>query len=247
MSLEGKIAELVTAANGLISTFNGKRNEIDKAVSKAISAVPEFFKVWYVDQVNGSDKNDGSLKSPFSSIERAVDATPLGGAAEISLLSDYEAERRVHISGKWIQICGYEQRKKYTVKYYAEKSDGKDRLFLAGFLLTRGGEINLGRLSINLPSSQGEPDEKFNVYPTSLFHTWGWGGSGLLIAKIWDSTVEAPDDFKGWVVGNTGIGVVFSINTVEFSKNLAGKYIGGVKSGTDPKSLPWLVSNVDVL
>ncbi|MCD4502058.1 hypothetical protein [Chromobacterium vaccinii] len=247
MSLEGKIAELVTATNGLISTFNGKKNEIDQAVSKAVMAVPVLFKTWYVDQLSGSDKNDGSLKSPFASIGRAVEATPLGGAAEINLLSDYVAESRVHISGKWIQVCGYEQRKKYTVKYYADKADGNEKLFLTGFLLTRGGEVNLGRLNIYLPSAQGEPDSKFNVYPTSLFHTWGWGGSGLLVAKIWDSKVEAPDDFKGWIVGNTAIGVVFSINTVEFSQNLAGKYIGGVKSGTDPKSLSWLVSNIDIL
>lgn len=66
MSLETQIAALVTAANALTESVNGKMTEINQKVNDAVASVPgsvksylEFRTAYYLDSVNGNDANDG--------------------------------------------------------------------------------------------------------------------------------------------------------------------------------------------
>ncbi|MEO2217418.1 hypothetical protein ABGV49_10160 [Chromobacterium vaccinii] len=245
MSLEGKIAELVTATNGLISTFNGKKNEIDQSVLKAVAAVPNLLKTWYVDQAKGDDKNNGSENSPFSSIEAALNATPFGGGAVVFLKSDYVADRRVAVNGKFLYIVGAGDRKKYTVKYCDATYNGEDVRILSGFLFDFGAAISIGNLDIKLPSIAGDNPERMNTGYVSMFSSVAWGGQPVMQVKLWNSTISAPDDFKGWLVNSGGAAVAFEVATVKFSENLKGKYINGVPGGTLPSTLKWVLTNID--
>ncbi|WP_162939262.1 hypothetical protein [Pseudomonas sp. TMW 2.1634] len=82
MSLESQIADLVSAANGLITVFSAKKSSIDAAVAAAIAAVPANKKIFYVHQLNGLDTNDGSITAPLKTIDKALANTPYGGSAQ---------------------------------------------------------------------------------------------------------------------------------------------------------------------
>lgn len=246
MSLEGKIAELVTATNGLISTFNGKKNEIDQSVLKAVAAVPNLLKTWYVDQAKGDDKNNGSESSPFFSIEAALNATPFGGGAVVFLSSDYVADRRIAVNGKFLYIIGVGDRKKYTVKYCDYLYNGEKIRILSGFSFDFGASVSVGNIDFKLPSIVGDEPDKMNFGYTSLFSSVAWGGQPVMQVKLWNSTVFAPDDFKGWLVNSGGAAIAFVGSSVKFSENLKGKYVYGVSGGTLPSTLNWVLTNIDV-
>ncbi len=56
----------------------------------AINAVPNITnKTFYIDQVNGSDNNDGSQSLPFKTLQKAFNNIPPGGFGVIKLLNDY--------------------------------------------------------------------------------------------------------------------------------------------------------------
>ncbi|MEJ8676009.1 hypothetical protein [Chromobacterium amazonense] len=246
MSLEGKIAELVTAANGLISVFSGKKNEIDKAVSAAVVAVPELRKRWYVDQVNGSDSNPGTEKLPFANIKKAVDATPVGGVAVIFLKSDCDLADLVVITGKCIQIYGMPRKKKIKVSYYDAVLADQPKRYLSGFFLDYGSQMILEGVEIVLPSGEKEDSGKTNTHYTSFIKTSGWSSSPILAVSFADCKFTIPDSFKGWLLGGPGV-VSFTISSAEVEGKLQGRYVYNIAAGSKSVEQIRILTNVEIL
>ena len=55
-------------------------------------ALGQFSRTFYVDADNGDDSNAGSSDSPFKTIKKAVNSTPVGGKAIIRLKGDFLIE-----------------------------------------------------------------------------------------------------------------------------------------------------------
>ena len=68
MSLEQQIGALVKASENLTGAVNGKIGEIDKAVEKAVKAIPNLSKTFYVDAINGNDSGLGDSYTPLKTI-----------------------------------------------------------------------------------------------------------------------------------------------------------------------------------
>ncbi len=85
-----EIGALIDSVNEMTQTVANKNAEIDKKVDEATSAVPETIKkhmnvLVYVDAVNGSDNNDGTLGSQFKTIQTAVEFAPPNSVVNVIL------------------------------------------------------------------------------------------------------------------------------------------------------------------
>ena len=64
-------------------------------------------KVFYVDQENGDDGNDGSQNAPFKTLNKAIDSVPNGGVGDIVLLSNVDLTNSISVIDKTIVIRSY--------------------------------------------------------------------------------------------------------------------------------------------
>lgn len=97
MSLESQIAALVSAANSLTSQVAGKMNQIDQKVDEATASVPRVIRKlsqqsFFIDAIAGDDNNDGSIDSPFKTVN-AANSRAVNG----SYIALYFRENQTHV------------------------------------------------------------------------------------------------------------------------------------------------------
>lgn len=93
MSLTQNIADMVKAANHLTDEVSGKIEEIDDKNNHFVASFLSNLRtntnlVYYVDQINGDDTNDGSRNAPKCNISSLISEAPSGCNITISCLSD---------------------------------------------------------------------------------------------------------------------------------------------------------------
>ena len=122
---EPKLVSIIQKdANGNLFTKQVKnRGMIKKELWDDVGgALGQFSKIFYIDQLNGNDNNEGTADAPFKTIKKAIYATPLAGACDVFLIGDYylkASENRTNISGgRKIRIFGaYTGNEKLTLEY----------------------------------------------------------------------------------------------------------------------------------
>lgn len=161
MALEQTIADLVSAANNLTSSVNGKMGEIDQAVDAAVAGIPaavrkNMGRTVYLDQSAGSDSNDGTSPSKaFATMSKVGSETPAGSTVFVQLVSDYEfseAEKVAFVATQ-VQIGRYGTTRK-KLKFSYTISDGY--YICAGFVASRNCSFNFLDLDIELPDVPAE-------------------------------------------------------------------------------------------
>ncbi|MEO9385603.1 hypothetical protein [Chromobacterium phragmitis] len=235
MSLEGKIAELVTATNGLINTFIGKRQEIDKAVERAITTIPQNERTYYVDAKSGSDGNAGGQDAPLASIKKALDLTPVGGVCSVKLLSDYVLDRSISVVGRYLIVSASRGSQiKLSASYYLV---GDKDAVIGRFICYSGSSVELENINIVLPSSLSIKPAPVPSHSNALVCAAMDGGPAILALKLNFCNITPADDFVGSLIGCPSSFLVLQCNGVDFPKNFGGKYIYRVAANTDPATL----------
>lgn len=237
MSLEGKIAELVTATNGLINTFIGKRQEIDKAVERAVATIPKNERIYYVDAISGLDSNTGERNSPFATIKKALDSTPVGGVCTVFLLTDYALRTGVGVNGRYLRLSGVtdgQARVKIIPGYYPSPNDES---WIGRFGCGCGGVVEINNIDLALPSSTGVVPAPAKNHVTSFVSSAMDGGQAVVSLKLNNCNITAPDDFVGTLIGCPTSFLVLQCNGVNFPDSFGGKYIYQVAAQTDPAML----------
>ncbi|MFB9160363.1 hypothetical protein [Chromobacterium violaceum] len=235
MSLEGKIAELVTATNGLINTFIGKRQEIDKAVERAITTIPQNERTYYVDAKSGSDENAGGQDAPLASIKKALDLTPAGGVCTVKLLSDYVLDRAISVVGRYLVVSAPRGSQiKLLVSYFLA---GEKDAVIGRFICYRGSSVELENVNIVLPSALSIKPIPVSSHSNAIVCAAMDGGPAILSLKLNFCNISPADDFVGSLIGCPSSFLVLQCNGVDFPKNFGGKYIHRVAANTDPATL----------
>ncbi|HAV1510752.1 TPA: hypothetical protein JG810_004518 [Vibrio parahaemolyticus] len=110
-----EIGALIDSVNQLTGTVAGKMGQIDQKMVElektAKNAVfSEMTKTIYVDQLNGSDSNQGTSSDPLKSIATAISKVPNGGQVNIVCKSDitdiYGANSRTEYEEVFYIISG---------------------------------------------------------------------------------------------------------------------------------------------
>jgi hypothetical protein len=255
MSLESQIADLVTATNSLITTFNTKKSGIDAAVAAAIAAVPEMNKVWYVDQINGLDSNAGTPSAPFKSINKAVSSTPATGVCNVYLENDYSFDSVVPVSCLYLLVYGHKAATtgvtpKLKAKYaQINNSDGTVTTTLNGFnLYAQGANVELRNCDLVLPSAAGVNPAPSNTRLCSFIKT-NAGSSvppsiGVSLEIV---NVTKAADFFGRLIGLSTSTLSLACYGTTFPSDFAGLYVNNAAAGATTVSIPNITSNLSTL
>lgn len=78
-------AEQTAASNNLALEVSGKVDQINQALAKAVEVAPTMQRRFYIDPTRGDDANDGSTDTPFSTVNRAIELSVIGGHTEVIL------------------------------------------------------------------------------------------------------------------------------------------------------------------
>ncbi|MGE8395629.1 hypothetical protein HFV04_013030 [Pseudomonas sp. BIGb0427] len=245
MSLETDVANLVTKTTDLISYFNGKKAGIDAAVAAAVAAVPNMERTWFVDYLAGDDQGAGNLQTPFKTINKAVASTPVGGACNIRLMSDYTHSGALVVSVDRLNICSDTPgvKRKFNMSYYLG-ADGNNGL--SGFALASSSSLGFLDLTLTLPSPAGitpAPGGTANVMLKS-YSTQITSSQALKFAAC---DVQMAADFGGWLMLQHVNAVILQAVSTNFSSTFPGRYIFGVAAGTPSKDLSNVLTNLATL
>lgn len=140
MSLETQVTALVGAANHLTETVASKVGQIDDKVNKAVKAIPELHKTFYVDWNAGNNEALGTLSAPLKTIHEAVNRTPLNGSVAIHLMKNQEhfmsGESAVYTNAtnKTITLRAYGTGSKPVIKMGV--NDTRLGSYITGFLVS---------------------------------------------------------------------------------------------------------------
>ncbi|MFK0086494.1 hypothetical protein ACIQUS_04285 [Pseudomonas sp. NPDC090755] len=253
MSLETDVANLVTKTTTLIDYFNGKKAGIDAAVAAAVAAVPETSRTWYVDQVSGLDTNLGSKSSPFKSIEKAIKSTPAAGSCTVNLMGDYTLDYLIVSTCAYLFLYGglLATAPKLRAGYYqtTDAATGVKTTQLGGFLLMgQASSIELRQVDPVLPAATGVTPTPTSIRLCSLIRTNAGSNLPPLVGVTLSTlTVSMDSTFAGALVGISTSSVVLNCTATTFPSDFGGKYIGGVASGTEPKTLNNVLTNLSAL
>lgn len=252
MSLETDVANLVTKAESLISYFTGRKTSIDQSVAAAIAAVPETSRTWYVDQVAGLDTNAGTKDAPFKTIDKALKSTPNSGTCQINLMNDYTLDYGIVSTCAYVYIYGglAATSPKLRLKYYAlNQSDGTTITQLGGFLfLAQCSNFEMRQVDLVLPATTGvTPVPSLSRQCSFLRTNAGSNLPPVLGVSLETFTITMDPTFFGWLVGASTCSVILNANGMVFPSGFGGKYFNGVASGTDPKTLNNILTNLSSL
>lgn len=243
MSLESQIADLVSATNTLIATFNTKKTGIDAAVAAAIAAVPVNKKIFYVHQLNGIDTNDGTINAPLKTIDKALANTPYGGICAILLQADYTMTANVaNIEGRFLELRSDDPANRRFLRpvYY----DVSGVTQLTAFPASGGNALHLRDLKVELPSAAGLTVTAIN---NCLMRAGSTTSSAVFPIKMTDTTVTDLAGATANIVSAGASAVIFECIGVTFPASFGGRYISGVPSGTAPNTLANVMSNLNGL
>lgn len=243
MSLESQIADLVSAANSLITTFSTKKAGIDAAVAAAISATPEMKKIWNVDPVGGLDTNAGTAASPLKTINKAIANTPVTGVCQVQLLGDYVVDSPIAVNVGLLRIVGDGAKRGLNFKYFY----GADAASaLGGFVYGEGCQgMEIANCTLALPTITGVAVSGMSTRGASAFRTYGATTLPTLCCLGLNAcTVTKAADFVGALITTSLAGVSLQVSSTTFPSDMAGKYIGGIAAGTNPNTLSNILTNL---
>jgi len=252
MSLESQIADLVSATNTLITTFNGKKNEITMAVNAAIAAVPDTSRTWWVDQVNGLDTNAGNTQAaPFKTINKALASTPSSGQCNVYLLSDYTMTANIGVTCAYLVLYGANAvtsgvAPKFRPQYFLA-SDGTTQM--AGFIFySQGSNVEMRNVDLVLPSVAGQVPAPTITRVCAFLKTNASSSLPPVLGVVLQTVVVTKAaDFYGSLIGLSASTLAFGCFAVTFPSDMAGKYVSTVGAGVATNTLSQVTTNLSTL
>ena len=191
---------------------------------KMYNELSDMEKIFYVDQINGDDSNDGSNVSPFKTLQKAIDDIPTGGLADIHIVGDYVLTSNISIDRKTrvslilygtLTTTEYSPRTNYTGIYSINVIDSKVCVDINSY--------NNAKIVVPAKTSTNDVDPGhygiFNVTCDSNF------------ANIKLFLVTAEDDYNPIIV-NSGFGLV-SVDECKSNEPKLNVKIVGYYSGTN--------------
>ncbi len=242
MSLETEVAALTAVNNKLVDTVNGKMAGINAAVSAAVAAAPLIHRTFYIDQQMGDDGNLGTSASPFKTLAAAIAATPAGGRCEAWLLKDYTLAEHCYLNGRRLSLRAEagSGRKLILNEFMVA---GTQNVRMGCFWQSDGSTLDFAQMTISLPaSSAGDLDAYYSL-------AFGSGASSPVLhqMRFYNCVLELRGTFRGRLFGPNAALYALAVSGTSIPAALAGAIVPGVAAGTDPKTLPHIITNVPTL
>ena len=190
--------------------------------------------VYWVDPIGGDNTNDGLLASTaLQTINAAIAKTPPGSYVLVKLLGDYTMEASIESGGRMIRLIGRNSSDVAAQHLFTQTVSGGEARRL---ICQNGGGFQLAKLDVMLTKSviSSGPPAFVSGHQKSLY---------LLDCGI---DVEAGVTTVS-VMGQDGIAILEVDTVTALDDAIAGKWVGGVSSGTSSASLGKLLTNLTTL
>lgn len=254
MSLTEDITSLVSRATALIDAFNNKKAAIDAAVADAVAAVPAMNRTVYLDQIGGSDANDGAAEaSAVRTMSRAVALIGAGRAGMVMLMADYtfDVPRLALPPNITLHIRSTKPAvRKIKLPVLPSLDQTSYQQEVAGFFAPEYGrvEVTLYRVNLEFPAAPvGGGVLAPSRYSSFLGSHLSVGPTSLSVA-VSTAEIIRPAGGVGVLIGAmeqrpTHIG----LQVATYPAEMAGNWIAGVAAGTAASGLRWLNTTLNTL
>lgn len=202
-----------------------------------------------VNQLTGSDDAQGVEGDPYKTIERALEDTPRGGICFCSVEGDYHMDKRLEIDGFRLILDQVDSERRNLT--FDRDQLGTNTVFrrLTGFNLSNGGFIHVSGWTIVMPPLDGN----WGAYPeftqSSVFFTSANIASGLTGISVSFCDLEFPSQPFGALMNGTAPMAVYFASVTASDQPINGNLIRNVtdSAGTDTNTLPYLLTNLDLV
>lgn len=258
MSLTEGIGQLTARVDALINTFETKKAGIDAAVQSALRAAVSNYVRYYLDQVNGDDKAEGTISAPIKSIREAIRRISSGWILEIGFLGDYhmEAERYNMPRGSFITLFGQGGNglnpatwPKLVMTMLPVESV-EDQYRVSGFHADRQGVAGLcfNHMKIVFPKQLDNTTHYASAHNAFLSTNSSYGPPHLFMDLSFCDIQRPETNAAGYLIGAGGRCVSLSLrNTTYPEERMAGRWISGIVANTAVKDASTVLSNLKTL
>ncbi len=251
-----QINQLIGGYTDLKQYFEDVRGTIDAKVADLYAArlnLPAAMRrKVYVDQINGSDGNDGRLESPVSSIGQAMKSCVPLGLLDIVLMTDYEADaaRWVMRPGSAVYLRSHSAMNTlHLTMQPSDERDGEVKYEVSGFY----GSYEAPPATLQINNVHVKFPEEEQIHPVygpnycALFGANGSGGPALMACEIVNSVLEMPSGGEGYVIGARNRNVALAVKGTTQIGNFAGRWVSDIAGGTLTTDAPNVLSNLTSL
>lgn len=217
-----QISSLIGGYTALKQYFEGIRANINSDLNAAANRVGDTRRVFFVDQENGDDTNDGATpQSPLKTLNKASERSVWGGYLGVRLMNDYVVDQDVTFRPGSVQIRSDIQGLMRNISFADYENNGT----IQSARLATTQDI----CSFNLESI------RLNSRVTDAISTrrYMFAAHGAVFITLTSSEIAASegDNLRFLQAGAGGKG--FSLINSVASEHMAGLWIEGVAAGTD--------------
>ena len=257
MSLEDQIAELQTQAGLLLDL----PQQMQTAALEHIDDIAESYQdhidrlriTFYVSE-NGDDSASGlDASSPLQTVQRAANLTPVGGIADIRIMSDLFFTADVDANGKVLNLISNDSTKyELSFEHYTVISNNTDFSRIRSFGIRNLGAVSLRDLTIVLPDSDNNLANNTYGSNSSIFKlsTVNVAEGGICPISIIDCNINRPLNSQVTVIGLPTVSGCMALSVrsiVETGEPLAGFWINSFAAGTDTSTINRVLTNLATL
>ncbi len=226
-----QITDLIAGYTELKQFYENETGEIEAARLAALSDISDAIAARlsltvYVDQQNGNDSNDGSLASPFASMQAGINDAPEGGEVEVVLIGDYHMYDVVFTGNRIVNIVGDTGQGQSVLTFAANASNKPTEM--GGFDSSGNplAVILLSHVVITLGTAGAGVSDKhvFGTFSHMLVHL---NNSEIVVGAGTDQNVLQSYQAMSILA-----------KSVVYTGTIAGRWRGDVASGTDPATVP---------
>lgn len=136
MSLTQQVADAVLASNNLTNAFANFKADQEALLTAARQMSSDMDRTFWVDQVVGSDANDGTQAAPLATLQEAANRSATGGILRIKLVGDYHMSASTNFREGSVVFSGVNGRDATRVTFggLASNAAGQMARFTSEFL-----------------------------------------------------------------------------------------------------------------
>lgn len=220
--------EMLEALQALHAEYHGKITAINSGLNLATQRVGDARRIYYVDQANGDDANDGLETTALKTIGEAARRSVWGGVLRVNLKSDYNMDAPVAFRGGDVEIISDTLNVKRNITF-AENVDpvgiASPRFYnqstLSAFLFK---DITLHSrvMTANVFAPHMIANNGFTATTFESCHFAAAPGDNLSVFKV-----------------RNGFGFYLDPSCT-FSADMPGLWVNGINAGTLPSAVPML-------
>ncbi len=252
-TLEDRIADLQQQAGLLLDlpqqiadTAQQRINALGAAWEQRQAAM---YARHYVHQQVGDDSADGTDDAPLRSIDEAIRRTPEGGICDVRLLADYHFAAPTPTGQRYVLVQSADTvRHQVTLERISEQLSAYAARYTGGLRMSRCGSVEYRGLTLVVPALDGTWPNYTLVNSYAGHAQCGHSGESMLaMVRLAYCDVVIPSAAFCPLIGRGGHAVALeAASLVATDQPLIGNLVGGAADpvGTDPTTLPWLITNL---